>query len=56
MPWDECKTIGVKTREHVPVKDRKKYKKEEEAAQNESKKSRVEFESQTLVSQRMFAS
>jgi hypothetical protein len=48
------KTIGVETCEHVPVKDRNKYKKEEEATQNKSKKSRVESKSQTSSSQRMF--
>jgi hypothetical protein len=36
---------------NVSVKDRNKYQKEEEAAQNKSKKSRVEYES----SQRMFS-
>ena len=45
MPWDEGKTIGVKTCEKVLGKERNKYKKEEEAAQNKSKKLRVEFES-----------
>jgi len=54
MPWDEGKTIGVKSSEHVPVKDRNKYIKEEEEAQNKSKKSRVEYKSQTSNSQRMF--
>jgi transposase-like protein len=42
MPWDEGKTIGVKTCQHV---------KEEEVAQNKSKKSRVEYE----ISQRTFS-
>jgi hypothetical protein len=54
MPWDKGKTIGVKTYEHVLVKDRNKYKKDEEAAQNKSKKSWVESKSQTSSSQIMF--
>jgi hypothetical protein len=50
MHWDEGKTVGVKTCVEVPPKDRIKYQREEEAAQNKSKKPRVEHES----SQRMF--
>jgi hypothetical protein len=52
MQCDENKTIGVKTFDQVPMIDRNKYMREEEAAQNKSKKSRVEFE--TSGSHRMF--
>jgi hypothetical protein len=36
--------VGVKTCDQVLMKDRNRYGKEEEATQNKSKKSRVEFE------------
>lgn len=52
MPWDEKKTIGVKTCGAVPQKDRAKYKREEEQAQYKSKKSRLEQE--TTSSHRPF--
>jgi hypothetical protein len=44
MPCDEKKTIKVKTCDKVLMKDRNRYKREEEEAQNKSKKSRVEYE------------
>jgi hypothetical protein len=47
MPWDEKKTIGVKTCGVVPTKDRAKYKREEEQAQYKSKKSRLEQETES---------
>jgi hypothetical protein len=51
-PWDEAKTIGVKTCDHVRVKDKNKYKKEEKATQNKSNKSRVK--SETSSTHKMF--
>ena len=51
MPRDQGKAIAIKTCDKVPTKERNKYKMEEEAAQNNSKRSRVEFESP----QRMFS-
>ena len=51
MPCDQGKATGVKTCDKVSAKERNKYKMEEEAAQNNSKRSRVESESP----QRMFS-
>jgi hypothetical protein len=42
MYWDESKSIGVKTYVSVSPEDRLKYQREEEAAQNKSKKLKVE--------------
>ena len=53
MPWDEKKTIGVKTCTEVPAKDKAKYKREEEEAQYISKKTKVEHE--TSSSHRTFS-
>jgi uncharacterized membrane protein len=50
MYWDEGKSIGVKTCVSVFPEDRLKYQREEEVAQNKSKKPKVEPES----AQRMF--
>ena len=44
MPCDQGKAVGVKNYDKVPAKERNKYKMEEEAAQNNSKRSRVESE------------
>ena len=52
MPCDQGKATRVKTCDKVSAKERNKYKIEEEAAQNNSKRSRVESESP----QRMFSS
>ena len=46
------RTIAVKICDQVPTNDRNRYRNEEEATQNKSKKSMVEFE--ILVSHRMF--
>ena len=51
MPCDKGKATGVKTCDKVPGKEKNKYRMEEEAAQNNSKRSRVESESP----QRMFS-
>ena len=45
MPCDQGKATGVKTSDKVSAKERNKYNMEEEAAQNNSKRSRVESES-----------
>jgi hypothetical protein len=45
MHWDEGKTVGVKTCVQVPPKDRIQCQRGEKAAQNKSKKTRVEHES-----------
>ena len=50
MPCDQGKVTGVKTCDKVSTKERNKYRMEEEAGQNNSKRSRVESESP----QRMF--
>jgi len=52
MPCDQGKATRVKTCDKVPSKERNKYRMEEEAAQNNSKRSRVESKSP----QRMFSS
>ena len=45
MPCDQGKATGVKTCDKVSAKERNKYRMEEEVAENNSKRSRVEFES-----------
>ena len=45
MPCDKGKATRIKTCNKVSVKERNKYRMEEEAAQNNSKRSRVESES-----------
>ena len=54
MPCDQDKATGVKTYDKVSTKERNKYRMEEEVAQNNSKRSRVEYESSQ--SRRMFGS
>ena len=51
MPSDQGKATGIKTSDKLSGKERNKYRMEEEAAQNNSKRSRVESESP----QRMFS-
>jgi hypothetical protein len=51
MYWDEGKSIGIKTCVKVDPEERLKYQREEEAAQNKAKKTKVEHQN----TQRMFS-